>query len=103
MSKLSHQYSDFNKFYAKDIEQVLGMLSKITSRSVAEIKPHLDALLNRLNQEKYDSASASFYETSSHEEWSAEFQAWVDSHKSLDIPVLSDEAMSRESIYLDRL
>ncbi|NEP51940.1 MAG: hypothetical protein F6K65_25345 [Moorea sp. SIO3C2] len=102
MSKLSHQYSDFNNSYAQDIEQVLGMLSKITSRSVAEIKPHLDALLNRLNQEKDDSASASFYETSTHEEWSAEFQAWVDSHQSLDIPVLSDEAMSRESIYPDR-
>jgi hypothetical protein len=34
------------------------------------------------------------------EEWARQFDAWVDSH-SPDTPVLSDEAMSRESIYPD--
>ncbi len=33
-------------------------------------------------------------------EWARQFRAWADSHGS-DIPVLSDEAMSRESIYRD--
>jgi len=33
-------------------------------------------------------------------EWARQFDAWADSH-SPDIPVLSDEAMSRESIYPD--
>ena len=35
------------------------------------------------------------------EEWARRFHAWVESH-DLDTPVLSDEAMSRESIYPDR-
>jgi hypothetical protein len=34
------------------------------------------------------------------QEWARQFDAWADSH-SPDIPVLSDEAMSRESIYPD--
>jgi len=34
------------------------------------------------------------------EEWARHFDAWVDSH-SPDPPVLSDEDMSRESIYPD--
>jgi hypothetical protein len=35
------------------------------------------------------------------EEWIARFHAWVDSHPT-DTPLLSDEAISRESIYGDR-
>ena len=35
------------------------------------------------------------------EEWIARFHAWVDSHADQTV-VLSDEAMSRESIYDDR-
>ena len=34
------------------------------------------------------------------EEWVREFKAWTRSHS--DLPVLSDEAISRESIYNDR-
>jgi hypothetical protein len=34
------------------------------------------------------------------QEWARQFGAWVDSHRP-DIPVLSDEAMSRECIYPD--
>lgn len=33
-------------------------------------------------------------------EWARHFDAWVDSHRP-GIPVLSDEAMSRETIYPD--
>lgn len=33
-------------------------------------------------------------------EWGRQFRAWADSHNP-DIPVLSDEAMSRENIYRD--
>jgi hypothetical protein len=35
------------------------------------------------------------------EEWIAKFHAWVDSH-STSTPLLSDEAVSRESIYEGR-
>ena len=34
------------------------------------------------------------------QEWARQFDAWADSHDP-NIPVLSDEAMSRESIYPD--
>jgi hypothetical protein len=35
------------------------------------------------------------------EEWSREFHAWMDSHRA-DTPILSDEAIGRESIYEER-
>ena len=35
-------------------------------------------------------------------EWARRFRAWADSHDP-NTPVLSDEAMSRESIYPDRI
>jgi hypothetical protein len=34
------------------------------------------------------------------QEWARQFDAWADSHDP-NIPVLSDEAMSRESLYPD--
>jgi hypothetical protein len=34
-------------------------------------------------------------------EWARQFRAWADSHNP-NIPTLSDEAMSRESIYPDQ-
>ncbi len=36
------------------------------------------------------------------EEWIRQFKAWVASHEGDNLPVLSDEAMSRESIYRER-
>jgi len=35
-------------------------------------------------------------------EWARRFQSWAESHDP-NLPVLSDEAMSRESIYPDRI
>jgi hypothetical protein len=36
------------------------------------------------------------------DEWLRQFRAWTDSHADRNLPVLSDEAMGRESIYGDR-
>jgi hypothetical protein len=36
------------------------------------------------------------------EEWVHQFQAWTRSHTGNDLPVLSDEAISREAIYRER-
>jgi hypothetical protein len=36
------------------------------------------------------------------EQWVREFRAWVQSHSGDDLPMLSDEAISREFIYRDR-
>ena len=88
---------------SQELEKIVGALSKMTSRSPEEIKPHLEALIDRLNQTKEDDlAASSFYVTSTHEQWLAEFHEWLDSHKGKNIPVLSEEAMSRESMYPDR-
>lgn len=97
------QIQDTSNLHSQELKQVIDALSKITSRPPEEIKPYLNELLDRLSQKKEtDSASASFYTTSTHEEWLAEFHRWVDSHKEENIPVLSDDAMSRESMYPDR-
>lgn len=36
------------------------------------------------------------------EEWVRQFKAWTRSHAGDDLPLLSDEAMSREFIYRER-
>jgi hypothetical protein len=36
------------------------------------------------------------------EEWIRELRAWSHSHDAANLPILSDEAMSRETIYEDR-
>jgi hypothetical protein len=36
------------------------------------------------------------------EEWVRQFTAWTHSHNADNLPVLSDEAISRESIYHER-
>jgi hypothetical protein len=36
------------------------------------------------------------------EQWVGEFKAWVHSHSGEGLPLLSDEAISRDSIYEDR-
>lgn len=36
------------------------------------------------------------------EQWVDDFRTWVHSHSADDLPLLSDEAISREFIYQDR-
>ena len=36
------------------------------------------------------------------DEWMREYRAWAHSHDADNFPILSDEAISRESIYEDR-
>jgi hypothetical protein len=45
-------------------------------------------------------ASIAHLQKTNPQEWAQRFDAWVDSHRP-DTPVLSDDAMSRESIYPD--
>jgi hypothetical protein len=47
-------------------------------------------------------ASIAHLQKSNPQEWFRQFRAWADSHDP-NLPVLSDEAMSRESIYPDRV
>ncbi len=86
-----------------ELEKVIGALSKITSRSPEEIKPHIEKLVAQLKQHPSPYVEKDhFYLTSTHDEWIAAFHEFVESHKDLDLPLLSDEAISRESIYEDR-
>lgn len=98
MTQFSKNKSQHNP---EDIQDVVGALAKITSRSPEEIKPHLDELLSRLSREPspYDKH---FFNTATDDEWIATFSEWSKSHKSRNLPVLSDEAMSRDSIYDER-
>jgi len=84
--------------HQQDIQTITQVLAKITSRTPDQIKPLLDAMLKRL----IESQQPPFYETATTTEWLIAFQEWVDSHRSLNLPNLSDEAISRESIYGDR-
>ena len=36
------------------------------------------------------------------DQWIREFREWAESHRAMDLPSLSDEAISREFIYAER-
>jgi hypothetical protein len=58
-------------------------------------------LLELAEQNASDRSTARLQKTDP-EEWARQFDAWVNSHDR-NTPVLSDEAMSRESVYPDRI
>ncbi len=57
--------------------------------------------LLELADQNAHSCSIAHLQKTDPKEWARQFRAWADSHRP-DTPVLSDEAMSRESIYPDR-
>ena len=59
----------------------------------------LDELLRDVLLARQPSSSAAEL---SPEEWVRQFKAWTRSHAGDDLPLLSDEAMSREFIYGER-
>ena len=87
-----------SKAHKEDLEAIIQVLVKITSRTPEQIKPHLDAMLERLVEPQ----ERPFYESATPQEWTHAFREWVDSHRGLNLPNLSDEAISRESIYGER-
>ncbi|WP_341532332.1 hypothetical protein WKK05_41540 (plasmid) [Nostoc sp. UHCC 0302] len=91
--------SDLEQAYSQDIETITLLLAKISKLTPEEIKPHLNTMLLQLVQ---PSRERPFYETASPTEWVAAFTEWVESHRELNLPSLSDEAISRESIYGER-
>ncbi len=88
--------SDLEQAHSQDIETITLLLAKISNRTPQEIKPHLNTILEQLVQPEKEHP---FYETATLQEWVAAFQEWVESHRGLNLPTLSDEAISRESIY----
>ena len=58
--------------------------------------------LLELTERAAPSTSIAHLQKTNPKEWARQFRAWADSHDP-NTPVLSDEAMSRESIYPDRI
>jgi len=69
-------------------------LAEARARGVSVDELLLDVLLTR--------QSVSSMANLSPEEWVAEFRNWVGSHSADGLPLLSDDAISRDSIYRDR-
>ena len=60
----------------------------------------LEQWMLELAEQSVQPVSIAHLQRTNPQEWARHFDAWVDSHNP-DTPVLSDEAMSRESIYPD--
>jgi len=60
----------------------------------------LEQWMLELAEQSVQPVSIAHLQRTDPEEWARQFDAWADSHDP-DTPVLSDEAMSRESIYPD--
>jgi vesicle coat complex subunit len=86
------------KSNSEDLEAVTEILSKITNLPSEKIKPGLHSFVESLIELR----ELPFYEQATPEEWSQAFMQWVESHRSLNLPQLSDAAISRESLYGER-
>jgi predicted nucleic acid-binding protein len=80
-----------------DIEQAL--IAEAQSRGLS-----LDELVRVLLLDRQPSSPmrTQFSAELSPEEWVRQFKIWTRSHAGDDLPLLSDEAMSREFIYRER-
>lgn len=62
----------------------------------------IEGLLLQLVEHYVPSGSIVHLQKTDPKEWARQFRAWAEGHGP-NLPVLSDEAMSRESIYPDRI
>lgn len=100
MNNLSNSFmSQLEEVHRKDIETITLLLAKISQRTPDEIKLHLDIMLEKLVETEKEQP---FYETATPQEWVAAFQGWVESHRDMNLPPLSDEAVSRKRMYGER-
>ncbi|HKS29791.1 MAG TPA: hypothetical protein VJS44_18355 [Pyrinomonadaceae bacterium] len=78
-----------------EVEARLKALAATQGVSVEEyIQSFLESLALLDEETSYDSGTP--------EQWAKEFEEWLDSHDYITAPPLTDEAISRESIYLER-
>jgi hypothetical protein len=95
-SQAAEALHHFESAHREDLEAITQVLVKITKRPAEQIKPHLDAMLEQLVEPK----ERRFYETATPEERAHAFREWAESH-DWNTPLLSDYAVSRESMYDD--
>ncbi|AFZ28313.1 hypothetical protein Cylst_6534 (plasmid) [Cylindrospermum stagnale PCC 7417] len=96
-SQVSEILRHFEEAHKEDIEVITQVLARITTLSPEQIKPYLDTMLERLVKPQ---AERPLYETATPFELSQAFREWADSHDR-NTPLLSDYAVSRESMYSD--
>jgi len=96
-SQVSEMLRHFEEAHKEDIEVITQVLAKITTLSPEQIKPYFDTMLEQLVKPQ---AEHPLYETATPNQLSQAFREWADSHNR-NTPILSDYAVSRESMYSD--
>jgi hypothetical protein len=82
--------------------QLVESITQIIESLTREEKDLLKQKIHPILQLSKIPRSSHFQETASPQEWNHAFTEWIDSHKDMNLPSLSDEAISRESIYEER-
>jgi len=87
----------------------MNVTIELSEEKAAALKAQADAQgltierwLEQIAEQHVQPVSIAHLQKTNPKEWARQFDAWVDSHDPYT-PVLSDEAMSRESIYPDRI
>jgi uncharacterized membrane-anchored protein len=94
LNSFSQSLHNLEQMYREDLEHITHALAKITNSTPSEIKPYLDTILLQIVESKKREVTS--------QKRKRAFNAWVKSHEGQDFPVLSDEAISRETIYGER-
>ena len=86
----------------------MNMTIELSDEKAAALKAQAEAQgltverwLEQIAEQHVQPVSIAHLQKTNPKEWGRQFDAWVNSHDP-NTPVLSDEAMSRESIYGDR-
>lgn len=80
------------------VESIAQMIGSLTPEEKALLKQKVQLTLSP-NEEI---PTKHFQAISTPTEWISAFRQWTQSHKALNLPSLSDQAISRESIYGER-
>lgn len=83
-----------------DIEA--GLLAQAQAEGLAVPDYVRRLVVERLAAKRNNASAATPIYELPPEEWIRKFDAWTEGHADLDLPLLSDEDISRESIYLER-
>jgi hypothetical protein len=77
-------------------QQIAALTAKAAAQGLT-----LEGWFQKVAAQEVPSASIAHLQKTNPQEWARQFDAWVDSHDP-NLPVLSNEAMSRDSIYPDQ-
>jgi hypothetical protein len=106
MSKEEQLLEYWQELTVDQQEEALKFLKTLSQKPVPEQISPLGKRLQEIRQRIVDSGTplqeSPSYQQSTPEEWSQAFTEWVEGHRSLNLPHLSDAAISRESLYGER-